>query len=80
MLKYLLYRPIIKIIVKFVNKVVKLFYVIHALEHTILCVWTQNWRKLQRANGHVLTVKEKESKNRMTTSTWSSAGRLWKST
>jgi hypothetical protein len=78
MLKYLLYRQIIKIIVKFVNKAVKLFYVIRALEHTILCVWTQNWRKLQRANGRVLTVREREYKNRMMTSTWSFAGRLQK--
>jgi hypothetical protein len=74
----LLYRQIIKIIVKFVNKAVKLFYVIRALEHTILYVWTQNWKKLQRANGRVLTVREKGSKNKMMMSTWSSAGRVWK--
>lgn len=78
MMKYLLYRQIIKTIVKFVSKVVKLFYVIRALEHTILCVWTQNWRKRQRANGRVLIVREREYKSKMMTSTWSSAGRLWK--
>jgi 7-cyano-7-deazaguanine synthase in queuosine biosynthesis len=73
-LKYSLYRQITKIIVKCVNKVVKLFCVIHVREHTILCVWTQSWRRLQRVNGHVLIVREKVFKNKMMMNTWSSAG------
>jgi hypothetical protein len=72
----LFYRQTIKIIVKCVNKAVKLFYVIRAQEHTILCVSTQSWKKPQKANGRVLTAKERECRNRMMMNTWNSAGTL----
>jgi hypothetical protein len=71
----LLYRRIIKITARCVNKEVKSFYVIRALELTILSVWTQSWRRLQKANGHVLTVKGRASRSRMMMNTWSSAGK-----
>jgi hypothetical protein len=72
----LLYRQTIKIIVKCANRVVKLFCVIHAQEHTILCVSTQSWKKPQKANGHVLTAKERACRNKMMMNIWSFAGTL----
>ena len=49
---------IIKNIVKFVSKVEKSSYVTLVLEPTILSALIQNWMKLQKESGLVLTVKQ----------------------
>ena len=51
-------RPNIKNIVKFVSKVEKSSYVTLVLEPTILSALIQNWMKLQKESGLVLTVKQ----------------------
>ena len=52
-------KQITKIIVKFANKEEKLSCVTLAQEHTIWFVLILNWKKLQKADGHAHTVKEK---------------------
>merc|ERR1712008_648143 len=67
-----------KNIVKFVNKVEKSSFVALVLEPTILPVLIQNWMRLQKESGLVLTVKPMDLKmHRLLTrkmNTWNSVG------
>ena len=53
-------KQIIKIIVKYVNKVEKLFFVIHVQKHIILFVLIPNLNKHLKVIGHVQNVRKME--------------------
>lgn len=63
----------IKITVRFVSKVVRLFFVIHALGRITWSVSIRSWKKPQKESGPALIVKVKEEKRKKRmTSTMSS--------